>query len=243
MFMLTAFLAFGPSAFGGPRLVLSKDRWNLGTVPAGTIITKRVDLSNTGDAPLSIKRVRSTCECMQASAGANRIAPGKKAPLEFSVNTKNLYGEKKYHLYIESDAIDRPLRVIRVALNVSPPEKPVLETYPKRLYFRLREKRHPAAVARLVLRNPGGADLVCAARCDDPNIRIVREKVRVLPGKKDVLEIEYGMKKPVRKEGAIVIESNAPDAGTVRVPFELRRPKASTSGSSRSRGSLKKTTN
>src|SRR5688572_5198861 len=91
----------------GPMAKFSVDRFDFGTVRAGTSPSGELVIENVGDAPLAIKRIGVTCECakLQLStptrlnvpidpADEGRVdltlAAGGKATLKITVDTSKL---------------------------------------------------------------------------------------------------------------------------------------------------------
>lgn len=74
-------------AQGGAKIQLKSDTVDYGTVTKGQDSGLRVfEFTNTGDAPLIIKEVKSTCGCTVPSWPKEPIAPGKTGKIEVKYN-------------------------------------------------------------------------------------------------------------------------------------------------------------
>lgn|GEM_PF-137884 len=107
-FLLTVF-AFGTAAYSqrGPKIeFLNKDN----TVDYGTV-TKEADsgvrtfeFKNTGDAPLIISDVKSTCGCTVPSKPTQPIMPGKTGKIDVKYNMNP--GPIRKTITVESNAVN-----------------------------------------------------------------------------------------------------------------------------------------
>lgn len=72
---------------GKPRLTLSEDVWNFGTIWHGDKVRHDVILRNEGDAELRILKVKASCGCTAGSAKKNLLAPGEETTFELSFDS------------------------------------------------------------------------------------------------------------------------------------------------------------
>lgn len=86
----------GP-ALAAPRLELSEPVHDFGTVDAGKTVQHEYILRNTGDAPLHIQRVYSTCSCTVAGFD-KEVAPGARGSIRVELATEGQEGAIAVHL-------------------------------------------------------------------------------------------------------------------------------------------------
>jgi len=143
--ILLSLLWVAAAALEGPQARFSVDRFDFGTVIAGTSPSGELAIENVGDAPLAIKRIGVTCECAklqlstptrlnvpidQADEGRVNLtlAAGGKATLKITVDTSRLAAGafEKRLLVVCTDpkngALSLPFKV--VIEKPAPPPKP-----------------------------------------------------------------------------------------------------------------------
>ena len=65
-----------------PAARLSETALELGAVSAGKTHSTYTQLENTGDHPLLIRAIKSSCSCLEVIPSAMEIAPGSSLPVE-----------------------------------------------------------------------------------------------------------------------------------------------------------------
>ena len=83
------FISAAAYSQAGPKIELKSDTIDYGTVSKENDNGIRVfEFTNTGDAPLIIKDVKSTCGCTVPSKPKEPIMPGKTGQIEVKYNMK-----------------------------------------------------------------------------------------------------------------------------------------------------------
>lgn len=121
-----------------PRLVLSTTEWDFGKKWRGEACSTEITLTNEGDAPLRILRIRKSCGCTPAqpkSGGSWRnkvIAPGESEVMVLSYDTTRHATNVSQTVTLETNDPQRPRVVIKVKGQV----RPLFEAKPQdRIYF------------------------------------------------------------------------------------------------------------
>jgi hypothetical protein len=98
--------ALAPAA--GPKLVLSQDSWDFGSVwhPESPSLTLTV--KNEGAAELKISNVRTTCGCTLVESGRKEVPPGQSTELKIRYNTQGKQDRVSSSVIIESNDPARP---------------------------------------------------------------------------------------------------------------------------------------
>ncbi len=66
-----------PDTARGAELTLAENTYNFGDVPRkGGDLVREFPFTNTGDAPLVVMRIETSCSCIKASFSKRPIAPG-----------------------------------------------------------------------------------------------------------------------------------------------------------------------
>lgn len=115
---LIAMLVISTTTFAqkGAKLELKSDTVDYGTVTKEDDNGLRVfEFKNTGDAPLIIKEVKSTCGCTVPSWPKDPIAPGKSGKIEVKYNMG--LGPIRKTITVQSNASNYPDGVVPLKLK------------------------------------------------------------------------------------------------------------------------------
>lgn len=115
---LIAMLVISATTFAqkGAKLELKSDTVDYGTVTKEDDNGLRVfEFKNTGDAPLIIKEVKSTCGCTVPSWPKDPIAPGKSGKIEVKYNMG--LGPIRKTITVQSNASNYPDGVVPLKLK------------------------------------------------------------------------------------------------------------------------------
>jgi hypothetical protein len=93
------FFASNIMATGGPKAVFEEKVFTFEEVLEGEIVTHKFTIRNTGDAPLVIEQVRTSCGCTTAKK-PDKIPPGGTDHIVVKGNT-NRYGGRGFHKTIQ----------------------------------------------------------------------------------------------------------------------------------------------
>ncbi len=69
---------------GEPKITLSQDSWNFGTVRHLEKPEITLAISNTGTGELRIAKVSTSCGCTAAQPGKFNLLPGESTPLKIT---------------------------------------------------------------------------------------------------------------------------------------------------------------
>ncbi|MBI2423929.1 MAG: DUF1573 domain-containing protein [Candidatus Hydrogenedentes bacterium] len=119
-------LALSPMLMGaavaGPKAEFSTYKIEYGTLRQGTITDKVVTISNTGDAPLEIHRVQSSCPCATTDfpedGTIKTVAPGASFPLTINYDTAEVIGERSGAIIVSTNDTEQPSAVIEMLANI-----------------------------------------------------------------------------------------------------------------------------
>lgn len=113
----------------GPKIEFKSDTVDFGTVYKGEDTGIRVfEFTNTGDAPLIIQDVKSTCGCTVPSKPKEPIMPGKSDKIEIKYNMNP--GPIRKTVTIMSNAVNVENGVVAVKIKgevISPENVNILE--------------------------------------------------------------------------------------------------------------------
>ncbi len=122
---LTVFLiGFTSFAQEGAKIEFKTETINYGTVVKGEDSGIRYfEFTNTGDAPLLITNVRSSCGCTIPSYPKTPIAPGKSDKIEVKYNMAK--GPISKTITVETNAVNIPKGVVPLRIKGTVIEKEI----------------------------------------------------------------------------------------------------------------------
>ena len=118
---------------GEPKITLSQDSWDFGTVRHLEKPDLTLTISNTGTAELRIAKVSSSCGCTAAQLEKFNLLPGESTPLKIIFNTRGKSGKTDATITIESNDKAAPKKVFSLQGEV----KRAVQTEPDSAVFRL----------------------------------------------------------------------------------------------------------
>lgn len=145
-----------------PRMVLSEEKWEIGTLEQGQTATRTITVTNKGTAELRIRYIRSTCPtCTGSIAGARKIPPGESGKIVLTFRSKGLRGRQNRVVYIHGNDPDAPYKAVRITGTVVRSKRPVITIEPEMLDVGLVTKGSETA-RTVTISNEGDAPLKVA---------------------------------------------------------------------------------
>ena len=117
-FILLLFLSH--KTFANPKIGIDTTIYDFGKIKEGTEATHIFEITNKGDSILNILKVRSSCGCTAVLLTKKQIAPGEKAKLKVSYNTKGRLGKFKKRVYLYSNDPSSPKLILIIKGVVEP---------------------------------------------------------------------------------------------------------------------------
>lgn len=97
-----------------PKLLVDQADYNFGSVPQGERVLHTFKFMNTGDEPLVISKVRSSCGCTAVLLSEKRLEPGEEGELQANFDSARFRGSvnKKIYLYSNDPLVPvKPLQI------------------------------------------------------------------------------------------------------------------------------------
>ena len=109
------------SAYCQPKIaVVGGNEIDAGTVyNAGQHIIRTFQLENTGDQPLRINNVRTSCGCTAALLSDSVINPGAKSEIKVDFNPAGYNGQVTKHIYVLSNDPQNQMITLDLIMNVT----------------------------------------------------------------------------------------------------------------------------
>jgi hypothetical protein len=92
----------------GPVLTLDKASHDFGTITQGDVVEKVFTFTNTGNQPLIITNVQTSCGCTTPEWPRNPIMPGGKGEIKVGFNSAGKMNRQDKKLPIISNAVNDP---------------------------------------------------------------------------------------------------------------------------------------
>lgn len=113
LFNLSGFISY---AQNGAKIEFREETINFGTIAKGEDSGKRIfTFVNTGDAPLMIKAVNSSCTCAVPSFSKAAIAPGKSGEIEIQYNMNP--GPISKTITVDTNAVNKPEGMVALRIK------------------------------------------------------------------------------------------------------------------------------
>jgi hypothetical protein len=187
----------------GPKVKFQEEKWDFGKVKEGQVKTHVFVFNNTGDAPLLIKRVRTSCGCAAALISDKNVEPGKKGELKVTLNTRGYEGNISKYVYVESNDRSQPVTQLQISAAIEVPPRPRIDLDRYSVDSGLVLEGEPIP-AKAVIRNRGERELRITFSHRDAtylhNGKNVTSELRIAAGKESEVEI---MIPPRSKTGLI----------------------------------------
>jgi len=103
------------AVLAAPQIIVDSSIYEFGTVLEGVVVTHTFILTNAGDQPLAISRVRVTCGCTATALAKKDLAPGESVNLDAIFDTVGYGGRSVTKMiYVESNDPATPKLVLQL---------------------------------------------------------------------------------------------------------------------------------
>ncbi|GAB4507190.1 MAG: DUF1573 domain-containing protein [Allomuricauda sp.] len=119
LMLFVGLLSLGVYAQETAKIEFKSETIDYGEIERGSDGVRVFEFTNTGDAPLVISNVRSSCGCTIPKKPEEPIMPGKTGKIEVKYDT-NRVGPIRKAITVTSNA-DTPTKVLKIKGNVKTP--------------------------------------------------------------------------------------------------------------------------
>lgn len=106
----------------GPAITFEEASFDFGDIYQGDKVQHVFNFENTGDAPLIISNVQTTCGCTATDWPRDPIAPGANASITVNFNSAGKMGRQNKIITIVSNSTSS-LNQVKIVTNVLPAKK------------------------------------------------------------------------------------------------------------------------
>ncbi len=100
------------------NLKVSELEWDFGYIPKGATVTHRFVLTNVGDKPMKIVKVKPACGCTNAPLTKDLLQPGESTDLEVAFNSRGYTGKATKSVNINTDDSLNPVTILKFSTDV-----------------------------------------------------------------------------------------------------------------------------
>ncbi|MEO9481825.1 MAG: DUF1573 domain-containing protein [Ekhidna sp.] len=101
----------------GPKISFTEKSFDFGEITQGEKVEHVFTFENSGNEPLILSDVRTTCGCTAPEWPREAIAPGKTGKLKVVFNSSGKMGMQNKVITVMSNAVNNPERV-KIVTNV-----------------------------------------------------------------------------------------------------------------------------
>ena len=210
MFMLLPALIFAQEF-----KLISPPILDLGNIPSDTIVTGVIKFKNVGNAPLKIKRVKTSCGCTVARLTQLTYQPGEEGQISIKFNTRGYSGmaRKTITIFLE-EGTPSSVRVILQAMI-----KPKIAIVPRYVDFRNLNLSQTVVRRSFSVKNNTHHPIVLkSVKIDNPNLAIEPDHFVLPPDSTRKVWVDYNVQKVGRDDTVIVLGFSEPADMLIRVP-------------------------
>lgn len=120
VYLLAKAIITSDRASGSPSFFCSEPVHDFGQVTPAALLRHRFVIDNTGNMPLHISRIQTSCGCVTAKLASEEIAPGQSATLDVEFKAPLTTGKASQHLLLHTDDPRRPERRLTLLSLVEP---------------------------------------------------------------------------------------------------------------------------
>ena len=120
--LVTNPMSASQSSEKSPAITFDKTEHEFGTLLQGEVVSYAFHFTNTGNMPLIISGVKTSCGCTVGDYPRDPVAPGKDGYIKATYNSKGHHGFQTRSLTVVSNT--NPARtVLRLKGSVQPPDQ------------------------------------------------------------------------------------------------------------------------
>ena len=119
-FTILALVLFSTMLNGGAVITANPVSHSFARFPANQQKKCIFHITNTGDAPLRIEKIRTSCSCANAEISSSDIAPGSGAQLVATIPPEGISGPFSHGIFIHSNAENERIKMLSISGEACP---------------------------------------------------------------------------------------------------------------------------
>lgn len=106
------------TAWAGPTVSVPRPDHDFGTIYEGETVRHVFSFANSGNAPLVIEKLSSSCGCTAALSSAKSLAPGESGEIQASFDSTRFRGSISKSIYLYTNDPAQPMVQLQLRGNV-----------------------------------------------------------------------------------------------------------------------------
>jgi hypothetical protein len=200
-----------------PKIHVDKTKIDLGTIYHGDVRSVKLLVGNSGDRPLQIRSIETSCGCTSVKKILQPIAPGSSDTIEVSFNSTGFDGKIRKEVLIYSDDTSAPTVFVSIIGTVFSE----LVTVPKVQMIQFGSSPiGTAAASPIVVKNVSRDTIVITGvSVADKSVTFTVEQSVVAPAGTTIIIVHYTPRSTALVDQTLQIQTNSPRQP--RVPFRF----------------------
>jgi hypothetical protein len=200
-----------------PKIHVDKTKIDLGTIYHGDVRSVKLLVGNSGDRPLQIRSIETSCGCTSVKKILQPIAPGSSDTIEVSFNSTGFDGKIRKEVLIYSDDTSAPTVFVSITGTVFSE----LVTVPKVPMIQFGSSPiGTAAASPIVVKNVSRDTIVITGvSVADKSVTFTVEQSVVAPAGTTIIIVHYTPRSTALVDQTLQIQTNSPRQP--RVPFRF----------------------
>lgn len=200
-----------------PKIYLENKNIDLDTIYHGEVKTVYVIVGNTGDQPLRISHIETSCGCTSAGGNVPVIEPGANDTVSVSFNSLGFDGRIRKEVMIYSNDPSAPMADVNIFGIVASELEPVPKT--TAINFGIWPIGNPAQKILLFRNTSGTTVAIGKINCADPNVTIRSNNYFVGPSDTVSFTVTVTPRSVAPVDQLFYVETSSPRQP--RIPFRF----------------------
>jgi hypothetical protein len=198
-----------------PKIVVDQENFNFGRIYQGEKVEHTFRFQNTGDAPLNVEKVRTSCGCTAALLSTKIIEPGETGGVSATFDSARFRGEVIKTIYLYSDDPLKPVTQLYLRGSV----KPEILQDPERVELGPLQPGVEKEV-HVTLTNQGEREITfLSIQVTAPDLRAEFSSDVLLPGKSVQVLIKATPREGMaRVSGYVIVKTSSSHVPELRIP-------------------------
>lgn len=198
-----------------PKIAVDQENFSFGQIYQGEKVEHTFHFQNTGDAPLNVEKVRTSCGCTAALLSETVIGPGETGEVSATFDSARFRGEVIKTIYLYTDDPLKPVTQLYIRGSV----KPEIVQDPERVELGAIQPEVEKEV-RVTLTNQGEKEIALPSiQVTAPELKAELSSDVLLPGKAVQLLIKATPREGrERLSGYVIVKTNSPYVPELRIP-------------------------
>lgn len=203
-------------AIAAPRAVVADPVFDFGSIFHGTKVDHVFVLKNTGDSPLDVGKVSTSCGCTVVDVSDRNIKPGNNAEIRATFNSTNFSGSVSKQIMVQTNDPKTP--VYTLVMKGTVVEE--IEASPKQLNLGEINAGKTKTVS-IVIENKGKTEVkLTSINSTLPQVSANIDKIKLKPGKRATITVKLSPRKDDRFIGGYLnIKTTNPSKPNINIPI------------------------